>query len=85
MDVQHYVLSCESCAMKKNLKHRHNVPLLPLPVVGPGERWGVDCCGPFVESTAKNRYVVVWTDYCTRWVECFAVPNIEAATIANLW
>ena len=84
MDVEHYVLSCESCAMRKTPKQRTATPLLPLPVTGPGERWAVDCLGPFVESTNKNRYVVVFTDYCTRWVECFAVPNIEARTIADL-
>lgn len=83
MDVQHYVLSCESCSMRKSPKHRQTTPLLPLPVAGPGEQWAVDCLGPFIESTSKNRYIVVWTDYCTRWVECFAVPNIEAVTIAN--
>lgn len=84
MDVQHYVLSCESCAMRKSPKSRQTTPLLPLPVVGPGDRWAVDCLGPFIESTNKNRYVVVFTDYCFRWVECFAVPNIEAVTIADL-
>ena len=83
MDVQHYVLSCESCSMRKSPKHRQTTPLLPLPIAGPRERWAVDCLGPFVESTAKNRYIVIWTDYCTRWVECFALPNIEAVTIAN--
>ena len=84
MDVEHYVLSCESCAMRKTPKQRTATPLLPLPVTGPGERWAVDCLGPFVESTNKYRYVVVFTDYCTRLVECFAVPNIEARTIADL-
>lgn len=84
MDVQHHVLSCESCAMRKTPRQRKTTPLLPLPVTGPGERWAVDRLGPFIESTSKNRYVVVFTDYCTRWVECFAVPNIEAQTIANL-
>ena len=70
--------------MRKNPKQRTTTPLLPLPVTGPGDRWAVDCLGPFVESTQKNRYVVVFTDYCTRWVECFPVPNIEARTIADL-
>lgn len=84
MDVQHYVLSCKSCAMRKSPKSRQTTPLLPLPVVGPGDRWAVDCLGLFIESTNKNRYVVVFTDYCSHWVECFAVPNIEAVTIANL-
>ena len=83
-DVQHYVLSCESCAMKKSPKQRRTAPVLPIPVSGPWELVATDCCGPFPESNSGNRYVVVFTDYCTRWVEAFAVPNIEATTIARL-
>ena len=83
-DVQHYVLSCESCAMKKSPKQRRTAPVLPIPVSGPWELVATDCCGPFPESNSGNRYVVVFTDYCTRWVEAFAVPNIEAKTIARL-
>lgn len=48
MDVQHYVLSCESCAMRKSPKSQKTTPLLPLPVVGPGDRWAVDCLSPFI-------------------------------------
>ena len=58
--------------------------MLSIPVSGPWELGATDCCGPFPESNSGNRYVVVFTDYCTRWVEAFAVPNIEAKTIARL-
>ena len=58
--------------------------MLSIPVSGPWERVATDCCGPFPESNFENRYVVVFTDYGTRWVEAFAVPNIEAKTIARL-
>ena len=83
-DVQHYVLSCESCATKKSLKQRRTAPVLPIPVSGPWELVATDCCGSFPEPNSGNRYVVFFTDYCTRWVEAFAVPNSEATTIARL-
>ena len=71
--------------MRKSPKCRHTTPLLPLPVVGPGDRWAVDCLGPFIKSTNKNQYAMVFTDYCSRWVECFGVPNVEVVIIANLF
>ena len=37
---------------------------------------------PLTES--GNRYVVVFQDYLTKWVEAFAVPNQTAGTIAKL-
>ena len=84
MDIQHYCLSCESCAMKKNPKQRTTAPVLPIPVHGPWDVVASDCCGPFVQTSRGNRYLVVFTDMCTRWCEAFAVPDIEAKTIAKL-
>ena len=37
---------------------------------------------PLTEN--ENRYVVVFQDYLTKWVEAFAVPNQIAETIAKL-
>ena len=47
-------------------------------------RLAVDVLGPFPPSTNFNRYVVVFSDYLTRWREAFPVPNAEASVIAPL-
>ena len=31
-----------------------------------------------------NRYVVVFQDYLTKWIEAFAVPNQTAETVAKI-
>ena len=72
------------CAMKKSPRNRHHAPLFPIPVENAFDRVAVDCLEPFPCSNAGNRYVVVFTEYLTRWPEAFAVPNIDARTIANL-
>ena len=70
--------------MKKSPRNRHRAPLLSKPVENAFDRVAVDCLGPFPRSNAGNRYVVVFTEYLTRSPEAFAVPNIDARTIANL-
>ena len=78
------IKSCADCASKKTPKNHSRAPLLPIPVDGPFDRVSVDCLGPFPPSHSNNRYIVVFTDYLTRWPEAFAVPNTEAKTIAEL-
>lgn len=43
-----------------------------------------DCSEPYSTTHRGNKCVVAFTCYSTRWVEAFAVPNIEAKTIADL-
>ena len=83
-DIDRWCKSCVDCAVKKSLRNRHRAPLLPIPVENGFDRVAVDCLGPFPRSNAGNRYVVVFTEYLTRWPEAFAVPTIDARTIANL-
>ena len=83
-DVSHRYRSCCDCAMRKSSRNRHKAPLLPIPVQDAFDRVACDIIGPFPVSKAGNRYVVVFSEYLTKWVECFLVPSIEASVIARL-
>ena len=83
-DIEHWVRSCVDCQMRKTQRNRKRAPLLPIPVEGAFDRVAVDCLGTFPESYSSNRYVVVFSDYLTRWPEAFAVSTIDAAVIAKL-
>lgn len=83
-DDQHWCLSCTHCQMKKSFKQHQTAPILPIPVEGPFDLVALDFLGPFPVPTAGNRYIVVFSDYLTRYPEAFEVATIDAATIADL-
>ena len=85
MDVQHWCLSCEHCAKKKSPKQRQTAPLLPIPVEAPFEKVSCDISGPWPVTHNNNRYILVFVDMCTKWTEAFAIPNIEAKTVAEIF
>ena len=82
-DVRRHCRSCLTCATRKGTGRASRPPLQPIAVGGPFHRMEVDVLQlPLTES--GNRYVVVFLDYLTKWVEAFAVSNQSAVTIAQL-
>eukprot|EP00795_Rhopilema_esculentum_P001442 gene1442-biopygen10090 len=72
------------CAMKKIPRGQRKAPLLPIPVEGAFDKVAMDILGPLPVTHDGNRYIIVFSDYYTRWPEAFALPPIEAARIAQL-
>jgi hypothetical protein len=81
--VAKYVGNCLPCAKRKG--HRKNVaPLQPLPATTfAWQRLAMDIVGPLEESYKGNRYILVMTEYSTRYAETAPMANQTAASVAN--
>ena len=43
----------------------------------PFAQWGLDIVGPFPKAIGNKRYLLVSTDYFTKWVEAELLANIK--------
>ena len=82
-DVHRFCRSCLTCASHGGTGRRHKAPLRPIPVSGPFDRVGVDIL-EMPQTERGNRYVIVFIDYLTKWVEAYATPDQTSETIARL-
>ena len=84
-DVQRWVKTCNICQAKHNPPGRKPKAFLQKYQVGaPLERIALDITGPLPKTQKKNKYILVVSDYFTKWTEAYALPNIEAETVATV-
>ncbi|MCP3667793.1 MAG: DDE-type integrase/transposase/recombinase, partial [Gammaproteobacteria bacterium] len=78
-----YVRHCPDCQTKKNPPQAERAPMVPIPVTGPWATVGVDILGPLPITERGNSFILVFTDYLTKWVECFCLHDQKATTVAK--
>ena len=47
----------------------NEMPLQPQRVVAPFDKWGIDFVGPIEPPSEGKSYILVCTDYVTKWAE----------------
>ncbi|KAM9991285.1 hypothetical protein ACTFIZ_004690 [Dictyostelium cf. discoideum] len=84
-DIKCFIDHCDPCQITKTSRYdKIKPPLKPIIAEKPFEIIAMDYVGPIgIEPTSKgNRYILVFTDLCTRWVEATATPDCKAETTA---
>ena len=81
-DITDWCRQCSACQKRKNPQRKFRAPMKQYQVGLPMERVAIDILGPLPESYQGNKYIMIVTDYFTRWTEAFAIPNQKASTIA---
>ena len=73
-DIEQYVSSCKSCQYK-NMSHLPKAGLMiPIKTQAPFEMIGIDFLGRFPKSIKNNQWILVATDYFTKWAIVEALP-----------
>eukprot|EP00253_Pinus_taeda_P023948 PITA_23948 len=75
-DVHKFVRSCQACQLFTGKQKHVSLPLQPVIVEAPFQRWGMDFIGKFHENSS-NGYLWILTaiDYFTKWVEAIPAKN----------
>lgn len=83
-NIKAYVLSCTQCQKFKINRQRPVGKLQPIePPTGIWELIGLDFVGPVPQSSSGNKYILVCTDYLSKYAVTQAVPNCTADTAAR--
>ena len=75
--VQKYVKKYDQCQRYAPNIHQPGRVLNPLSSSWLFAQWGLDIVGPFPKAAGNKRYLLVGTDYFTKWVEAEPLANIK--------
>ncbi|CAN6562196.1 unnamed protein product [Malus baccata var. baccata] len=83
-DCKSYARRCEECQRHEPLQHVPSVPLNPVVKPWPFRGWAMDFIGQIYPASSKGHtFIIVATDYFTKWVEASAVKSITSVVVKN--
>lgn len=84
-DVTSYCRSCLKCLQRKNPSIPDRPPSGNLPVPAkPFQWWSIDFQGPLPVTKQGNKYLCVFVDPFSKWIEAFPTPDQTAETTTRL-
>ncbi|CAE6199346.1 unnamed protein product [Arabidopsis arenosa] len=81
-----YAKRCKKCQMHAPLIHQPSEILSSISAPYPFMRWSMDIIGPMHRSTRGVQYLLVLTDYFSKWIEAEAYISIQDSVVKTfLW
>ncbi|VDI78350.1 Hypothetical predicted protein [Mytilus galloprovincialis] len=84
-NIEQWCKRCEICNSRKGPQKRARGAMKQYLVGAPLERVALDILGPLPITTSGNKFILVLTDYFSRWAEAYPIPNQEAETISKIF
>lgn len=84
-DTHSFIKKCDPCQRTGGPTASSHWPLTPILPLAPFEKWGIDYIGPIKPAARNSRaqYIILATDYATKWVEAVATVKNDAKTSAK--
>lgn len=76
-----FVRSCEKCQQFKPIIRTPAEDLQPLTSPWPFAQWGLDIIGPLPMATGKRKFLLMGTDYFTKWIEAEPLTKITESNV----
>ena len=76
-DAAAYVKKCDKCQRHAPIPHVSSETLKPISSPWPFAQWGMDIVGPLPAAPAQKKFLLVATDYFSKWVEAEAYASIK--------
>jgi hypothetical protein len=81
-----YTRKCDKCQKFSPIIHQPATELHPFTSPWPFAQWGLDIVGPFPLAPGSLKFLLVATDYFTKWVEAEALKHISQHDVRKfLW
>ena len=72
-DVRRYTSQCDQCQRMGNTTPRDEMPLQLQVTFDPFDKWGMDFIGTIDPPSRQKQYIIVCTDYLTKWAKTKAI------------
>lgn len=79
-DIFNWCIACEACATSKGPPSRPHGQLQKVLTAAPLDIVAIDILSGLPTATDNSKYILVLTDYFTKWSEAYALPDSEAST-----
>ncbi|RVW56363.1 Pro-Pol polyprotein [Vitis vinifera] len=82
-DAAAYVQKCDKCQRYAPIPHMPSAALKSVSGPWPFAQWGMDIVGPLPAAPAQKKFLLVATDYFSKWVEAEAYASIKDKDVPN--
>nr|CAN67795.1 hypothetical protein VITISV_009541 [Vitis vinifera] len=82
-DAAAYVKRCDKCQRYAPIPHMPSATLKSVSSPWPFAQWGMDIVGPLPAAPAQKKFLLVATDYFSKWVEVEAYASIKDKDITK--